>query len=372
MIIFREITDGKFLLDKDSFRTISRYDSTLEKMFLSKHNIYETWDDIRGANCKFWIKNESVPHGLLFKYPHLRQNGEIMANNYGELLVDLICDKIGMDHTSYYPCKFILQEGTELEGTLCPSYRSSEYNTEYSAHNITTRYIQSQYDNNFGFVAPMEHNTVYEYLKQIKTLYPKWVQKSGISQMKDYMLKMALLDFLTMQVDRHWGNFGYLTNSKKGMSSVKVIPLFDNGCSFNGDKPISKMTTLNRSIVTNKHWEKRVILPMVSGKENSPLLGIKTSLVELKGERTLVNRKYSENEASNVEIFANEIVDEISENKSLAKFYESLTKLDVEKLFIESGYFPDEVVTVASKIWQGRMQILQQTMEQKRGKAYER
>ena len=372
MIIFREIDEGRFLLDKTSFRTMHRYDSTLKKMFLSKHNIYETWEDIRGANCKFWINNESVPHGLLFKYPHLRQNGEIMANNYGELLVDLICDKIGMEHTSYYPCKFILADGTELEGTLCPSYRSSEYNTEYSAHNITTRYIQSQYDNNFGFVAPMQHNTVYEYIKQITTLYPKWVQKTGISQIKDYLLKIALLDFATMQVDRHWGNFGYQTNSKKGMSSVKVIPLFDNGCSFNGDKPISKMTTLNRSIVTNKHWDKRVILPMVTGKENAPLLGIKTSLVELQGERTLVNRKYSENEPSNVEIFANEISEEILQNKSLAKFYESLTKLNVEQLFKESGYFPNEVINVASKIWQGRMQILQHALSIKRGDSYER
>lgn len=371
MIIFNEIDEDKFMIQKESLKPFVKSNPVFRKMYFNPNNTYNLHDDHRGANCKFWIKSSAIPNGLMFKYPELRSNGEIMASSYGELLVSLLCDHLEVDHIPYYPCRFQLKNGSTLVGTICPSYKTNEYDTEYSASNITTRYIQSQYDNNFGKVSEIKYNTVYEYLKEIKDLYPKVVQVSGLNQLKTSLLKLALLDFSTMQVDRHWGNFGFLNNSKKGMRTIKVIPMFDNGCSFNGDKPISKMETLSHAIDHNKKWEKHVIDPMVSGKENAPLLGIKTPLVTLKDERALIKRKYYESEPSNVEIFADEITDEILNDKTMARFYQSMQNLDVEKIFTKSGYFPPEVINVASKIWQGRMNILENCLEQKRSNSYE-
>lgn len=371
MITFNEIDTGDFMVQKESLKPFVKLNPVFRKMYFNPNSTYNLHDDQRGANCKFWIKSSAIPNGLLFKYPELRSNGEIMANSYGELLVSLICDRLDISHTPYYPCRFQLKNGTTLVGTICPSYRTKEYDTEYSASNITTRYIQSQYDNNYGKISPIKYNTVYEYLKEIKDLYPKVVQVSGINQLKTSLLKLALLDFATMQVDRHWGNFGFLNNSQKGMRTIMVTPIFDNGCSFNGDKPISKMSTLSHAIDHNRKWEKHVIDPMIKGKENAPLLGIKTPLVTLKDEHALIKRKYYDGEPSNVEIFADEITNEILENKNIARFYQSMCKLDVEEIFEKSAYFPPEVINVASKIWQGRMKILENCLEQKRSNGYE-
>lgn len=372
MIIFKQTAPDTFELDKQSLSTLSRLGPTLRKMNISKNTIYTTNEDFRGANGKFWVSNKDVPEGLLFKYPQQKNSEELLANNYGELLVDLICESLAMEHTNYYPCKVVLLNGQTLEGTLSPSYRSPQYDTEYSAQNITTRYMQSQYDNNYGYVAPMEHNTVYEYLKQIKLLYPKWVQNVGIKQLKDNLLRLALLDFATLQIDRHWGNFGFLNNSSKGMRSIKMIPTFDNGCSFNTDKPLVRVEALNRSLHNTKNWDKRIIIPMVTGKENAPLLGIKTSLVQVKDNTVLVNRKYKAPEKSNVDIFLDEITDEIMQNPDLERFYKKMLTLNAEEIFTKSGYFPDYVTNIASKLWNARVNLLQKSLEDKRSVANER
>ena len=93
---------------------------------------------------------------------------------------------------------------------------------------------------------------------------------------------MALLDFATLQIDRHWGNLGFLTNNKVGVPSIKNIPLFDNECSFTLDRSMSSVEGFMHSLSTMKDPMKKYVMPMAQAKSNAPLLGVKTSLVQLR------------------------------------------------------------------------------------------
>ena len=374
MLVFKEVAENVFELDKSSLNLIFTPNNVIKRMKESPITKFETSENHKGANCKFWIKNEDIKEGLLFKYSKFRnhENEEQRATFYGELLVDMICFYNDMPHTGYYPCCFCLKNGEILKGSISTNYKQGKYNVEYSAENITTRYRQKQYDNNDGKIEHIEQNTVYEYIKQLKYLYPHRMDDQKIDEIKNYLLKMATLDFLTLQIDRHWGNFGFMFNDLKGIKTLTPIPVFDNECCFCLDEPISKIQEFSRLLHTIKNPNAKLVKPMAQAKDNAPLLGIKHSLVVNDISNRLVYRKYKKGEEpSNYDIFLKDLAEEINQNQELAAFYKKLKDFDLKSSMISVGYFPDYIIDVAAPLYQERIKMIEKALEMQRSEENE-
>lgn len=374
MIVFREVDDNVFELDKDTLNMIYTPNNVIDRMKKSGETRFESSDNHKGANCKFWISNKDIKEGLLFKYSKYRNKDEEQqrATFYGELIVDMICFYNNIPHTGYYPCCIIMKNGEVLKGSLSTNYKQGKYDMEYSGENINTRYRQSQYDNNNGKIDHIEYNTVYEYIKQLEYLYPHRLDKDKIEEMKDYLLKIAVLDFLTLQKDRHWGNLGFMANQIKGIKSLTYIPVFDSECCFCLDEPLSTIEAYSQIVRNNKNPYSRLIRPMANSKSNVPLLGIKRTLVDNDISNRLVYRKFKKDEEqSNYEIFLEDLVEELNKNPKLMAFYKNLKEFDLKGKMLQVGYFPDAVIDIAPELYKERINMIEKALEKQRSEENE-
>jgi len=371
MIIFRELPTGEFELDRESLNTIITPNGIIEKIAQSNEHIFTSVDNKKGANAKFWINNANISDKdlLLFKTSINDPAKGKRASYYGELVVDLICHFTGFPHTSYYPCKVIKVDGTELEGTLSPNYKDKDCDLEFSVDNIKSRFEKYMYDNNNGMVPPIPLNTVYGYIAQIDIMYGQFMQPGKLEEIKNYLLMLALLDFVTMQIDRHGGNICMQFDSKKGIgSSIQYIPAFDSECICGFDDDLIKVLQRARDYKARTATGSTAPFEKTAAsKKQAPLLGIRTSIVELTSNGMMVSRKYKDGESSNIEIITKELVDELLINPELMDFYKKLKNLKLQEL-MESlgGYFPEEIIYLATNLFEYRIKMLEQELK-KRG-----
>ncbi len=375
MIIFREIEEGVYQLDEQSLNTVFTPNSVIERLKSSENSFFTSAENQKGANCKFWMKNNNIREGLLFKYSKLRtadQTTPLKTTFYGEFIVDMLCYHTGLEHTGYYPCEIHMKDGSFLIGSLSTNYKQGYYDKEFSAKNIDERYKNSQYDNNDGVVKDVECNTVYGFIEQLAYLYPHRIGKETLNAFKNYLLKVALLDFVTMQIDRHWGNYGVMFNEKFGIKSLVNIPTFDNECCLCLDDVLEKMEAIAQNIACTKDPMKRIIMPKASSKKMTPLLGIKTATcINDKGSR-LVPKPLETGKPNNYDVFLSELVEEIQNNSELANFYGKIKNFDLKSEMKRAGYFPDSVTEVVTMLFDARLKMIEDAFEKnKRGGAHE-
>lgn len=367
MITFREIAPNKFVLLRESLSTFYMHNKTINKLEKCRSLEFNIKEEKRGTNEKFWLVNEEFNNEFMFKSNHrtasrIKENGFI----YGELITDLICNRIGMDNTNYYPCHVIFEDGTFVQGSISPNYRKGKYNNEYSGESVTMKYIKSQYDNNNGIIPHIEYNTVYEYMKELKSLYGSRLGEQKIQTFKQYLLQMALLDYATCQTDRHWGNIGWMRDSQVGMQTMTYIPLYDNESCFLLNKSLEWIDALAEKLEKTKNGKKTVIGPMVNGADRTPRLGVKTATTICKDGVKILKKPLIPGQRTNIEVFQEEIADEILNNKKLEKFYKKIKGLNLKKELQECEYFPESVISVVSSIWEVRIEQLEQILQRKR------
>ncbi len=369
MIIFKEIEDGVFQLDEQTLGTVFTPNSVIERLKTSRNSLFTTAENQRGANCKFWIKNNTIPEGLLFKYSRLRgskDDAPLKTTFYGEFIVDMIAYHTGLEHTGYYPCEIHMNDGSILVGSLSTNYKQGIYDKEFSAKNIDERYRNSQYDNNDGIINEVERNTVYGSIEQLKYLYPHRFSDERFDEFKDYLLKLSLLDFLTIQIDRHWGNYGWMFNEQEGIKSLTAIPTFDNECCFCLDDVPEKAEAVAFNIKNTKDPMGRIIMPKAGSKKNTPLLGIKTATcVNDKGDR-IVPRASKPGEINVYDVYLDELAFEIENNPELKEFYERVKNFNLKAEMKNAGYFPDAIMDVVSALFEARLKMLNQAFDKRK------
>lgn len=369
MITFCEVEPNKFVLLRESISTFYMHNKYLSKLEKCRNLEFQVKHEKRGTNEKFWLINKEFNNELMFKSNH-RHASDIKENGftYGELVTDFICNRVGLDNTNYYPCNIIRLDGTCLQGTVSPNYRKGKYNYEYSGENITVRYIKTQYDNNNGMVPHIEYNTVYEYIKQLRSLYGNRIGSNKLEEFKEYLLEMALLDYATCQTDRHWGNIGWMSVLEMGVSTMRYIPLYDNESCFLFNKSLEYLDDLAEKIEKSKNGKKTVVEPIVNGADRTPRLGIKTATTICKDGIKILKKPTIPGQKTNIEVFQEEIAQEILTNKKLEKFYRKLKNLNLRKELEDCDYFPESIITIASNIWEVRLEqlekMLQNNMEQ--------
>lgn len=153
--------------------------------------------------------------------------GTWMFESYSELIACRLFKELGLDNKEvvmYYPCKIHLDNGETTIG--CYSYSfvgpDEKYISLANLHKCgkLRNYMFEGYN---GYV-----NCIND-IKQVINI-----------EYKNELDRIITLDYLTLNEDRHTGNFGFIYNYKT--KKFRIAPIFDNGASMFSTKFIEGMT----------------------------------------------------------------------------------------------------------------------------------
>lgn len=126
---------------------------------------------------------------------------------FNEVLASMICDRLGFNHVPY-----TLDVYKDTVVSKCPCFitKDTELITAYQIKNNMKRYDSEE-----------------DYEEYIKCL-----EENGISNVREKIENMYILDFLIMNEDRHLNNFGIIRDVNT-LKWLDVAPIFDNGMALN-------------------------------------------------------------------------------------------------------------------------------------------
>lgn len=154
-----------------------------------------------GMLKKAWIIEENVRYLIKGGY----KNETLQPFN--EVLASEICRRLGFNHVEY-----TIDVYKDMIVSKCPCFITKD--TEF----ITCSQIRNGMKKNNG---------ISDYEEYIKKL-----EDNGISNAREELENMYILDFLIMNEDRHLNNFGIIRDVNT-LKWVSVAPIFDNGQSLN-------------------------------------------------------------------------------------------------------------------------------------------
>ena len=154
-----------------------------------------------GMLKKAWIIEDGTRYLLKGGYKN-----EILQP-FNEVLASMICDKLGFNHVPY-----TLDVYKDTVVSKCPCFinKDTELITAYQIRNDMKR-----------------HDNTDDYEEYIKKL-----EENGISNAREKIENMYILDFLIMNEDRHLNNFGIIRDVNT-LKWLDVAPIFDNGMALN-------------------------------------------------------------------------------------------------------------------------------------------
>ncbi len=154
-----------------------------------------------GMLKKAWIIENSTRYLLKGGY-----KSEILQP-FNEVLASMICDRLGFNHVPY---TLDVYKGTVVSKCPCFITKDTELITAYQIRNDMKR-----------------HDNTDDYEEYIKKL-----EENGISNAREKIENMYILDFLIMNEDRHLNNFGIIRDVNT-LKWLDVAPIFDNGMALN-------------------------------------------------------------------------------------------------------------------------------------------
>lgn len=154
-----------------------------------------------GNQPKCWIREKGKNYLLKAdKYPIA------MESFTEELSSRILCDK-AVNYTMY------VDEKNDLVASKCNNFLEVGNNKE-TVEFVTANWYLRQFD----YKSPLEY---FE-------LLGREIRKMGIDSFYKFV-RMLLYDYLFLNADRHWDNFGFIIDKDR---SMKFAPLYDNGDSF--------------------------------------------------------------------------------------------------------------------------------------------
>ena len=154
-----------------------------------------------GMLKKAWIIEDGTRYLLKGGYKN-----EILQP-FNEVLTSMICDKLGFNHVPY---TLDVYKDTVVSKCSCFINKDTELITAYQIRNDMKR-----------------HDNTDDYEEYIKKL-----EENGISNAREKIENMYILDFLIMNEDRHLNNFGIIRDVNT-LKWLDVAPIFDNGMALN-------------------------------------------------------------------------------------------------------------------------------------------
>lgn len=332
-------------------------------------------DDSRGMNIKMWINKDKGEFldSYLIKFATRSKDTISEFNLYNELVASRMCKKLGLNHVEYNLCEVEFPDGSVQKGVISQTYKQTPNRREINGKTLHLDYCQAWYDNNFGYVPDLPLNTTHTYLEQLKSRFVsrRMIMSLETEDRLDFELfVLAVFDFFTCQIDRHWGNVGWLHNNIFDDDDFRIglLPIYDNECAFLLDDMTEESFKRILALINDKK-KKSVVIDMINRKKrNSPCLGLRTSLVKIKDgtQNFLVPLSNNEEGLSNAMILAREIAEEALANPKKKAFCEKIMAFDMHELLEECDFFAKEHVDVKQIyefVWNTRMQLLKDSFE---------
>lgn len=332
-------------------------------------------NDGRGVNEKLWIQKENGEFldSYMIKFSTRKENTLNELNLYNEVICSGICRELGLYHVDYELCDFVDLDGTVKNGVICQNYRKTPNRVEINGKSLHNQFCEWCYDNNFGVVPDVEINTVYTYIEQLKTRFVsrKMIMSEATeNRLTNELLTLALFDFCTCQIDRHWGNVGWLHNNifEDQDFKVQLLPIYDNECTFLlDDMTEENLLKLVENINTPK--KQNIAADMVNRKKyHSPYLGIKSALVRVKDKERgfLVPVSYGDSNESNAAVAARELAAEILVRPEMRELYERVTNFNIREYLDGTDFIPESLAHIKDVyefVWNTRVKLLEESFE---------
>ena len=332
-------------------------------------------DDSRGMDKKMWINKEDggFLDSYLIKFATRTKRAIGQFNLYNEVLCSRLCSELGLNHVDYNLCEVEMSDGSVKNGVICQTYKKTPNKREVNGKTLYIDYCQAWYDNNFGQIPKIELNTTHAYLDQLKTRFVsrKMIMSPETESRLDLELfVLAVFDYATCQIDRHWGNVGWLHNNIFEDSDFKIelLPIYDNECAFLLDDMTEEVYGKIVGQINDKK-RKNVVVDMINRKKNhSPCLGIQTSLVRIKeGTQDFLLPLPNDAEGlSNAMILAREIAEESLVDPKKGLFCERLMSFDMHAFLEKCDFISKEhedVKQIYEFVWNTRMKLLKDSFE---------
>lgn len=201
-----------------------------------------------GQQDKRWVINKGVR--CLLKYgrpPYYEQP-------FNEMLATEICRRLNIPHIQY---SFIVKRGDPpLIYSSCPCFINEK-----------TEFVPA------GFIQYAKHKekSISSYNHLIDCC--KTLGMNNIENIQDELSKMLAVDYITANIDRHFGNFGFLRNVET-LEWCGVVPVFDTGNAMFYEYPTSdirKSKSLNDNVVCKSFSDKQENILKTFGNQISKL-----------------------------------------------------------------------------------------------------
>lgn len=316
--------------------------------------------DTRGKRAKFWIESGKTERkrDYLVKF----SRNEVSCENFGEILFSRLCQQVGLDCVDYH--LVTVEEGQEQsQGVISENYNASINDFEVSAYTLAEAYKNFSYDNFAGLEIESKH-TIDFYIEALKVVTK--CSDSVLEKLRNDLLKLSLLDYLTMQSDRHWFNISFSLNSLIGDDSLKLTKIYDSGNCFLLNRGRRTISEYAKQFARSRNLDKLIFDYTVT---KQPMLGLSTDLTQLetsiKDDNTAGSQKMiSRCDVKSLEIFERELAEEIVRNAELGNFFAlAIDKLSVEEAVKDiresEGDCPDYVEQVATSILDCKKRRLQ-------------
>ena len=353
-------------------RIFEQDDNTAVDLVGEKYNIKI---DRRGANQKLWIEGESgeLSDSYLIKFS-TRKEGELSDFNlYTEVVCSDICEELGLAHVTYNLCQFVSRDGVVKNGVICKNYKTKNRHIEINGKTLHTNYITTYEDNHYGEEPNLPVNTVYTYIEELKGRFESrrmTMSEQTENRLTEELLTLALFDFCTCQIDRHWGNVGWIHNNifEDDRLTIRLLPIYDNECCFLLDEQTKEKLAELISDIRNPRKVQKAIDIVNKKKYFSPYLGIRTPLVKIKDDQRgfLSPLPNGPSGMSNAEVAAAELAEEILKRPNMQAIYDNICKLDMQKLLQKADYISveyDDIKDVYEFVWNTRVKLLKDAME---------
>lgn len=181
---------------------------------------------LRTAGTSDGSQDKYFKDDLWFKKDYF--GGEGLAESFASKLLQN-CGLNESDFVNYIPCKINGKQGC--------------YSKNFLSKNETFVTFYRLYKNIYGrdlatVCSRMDYDDAIEYVISFSK------EQTGLD-IKNYLANIFTLDFLILNEDRHFNNFGLIYNEKE----FRLAPIFDNGKSFFiGNKRAAEFTSLKEKL----------------------------------------------------------------------------------------------------------------------------
>ena len=274
-----------------------------------------------GARNKFWMKHPDNDKRFLVKYA-------IEMEDLGEVLFYEFCRQgnLDIDVVPYQMAEVKGKDGMET-ACVCPSYiRENTAEEEHSAERIYGKYNkQAKIYSANPEREPNLDFTIHQYRKMLEDKYPGY---QGIEEALTHITKMTILDYFTLQEDRHFGNFSFFVSPEDAKEKkITAVPVYDSGNIWGLSHP----------------RDGNIIHETKDALRNVPLLGIMTPTAAIKQANTGKMRVATPpKDEQTMLTFEQELAEVIVLDDELAAFYNQVRGVNLSKVLDSVGDMLDE------------------------------